>query len=119
MQVVGAKADHAQADALARGHLCPFPQSFPLPLDFFYVLNWELNVNIIQPIVTTGFSGVQNLDLCEGCFCFQQITAPGHHLSKGRCSAACSELSAKPVPSLCLQELNVATKSLMWFAETS
>lgn len=56
-------------------------------------------------MVTTDCSGVENLVFFEGYLCFQQITDP---LVQGQCL----ELSAKPLPSLCLQELDV---SFMWF----
>lgn len=50
---------------------------------------------------------MENLVLLEGYICFQQLKNPGH-LYKGRWL----ELSAKPLLSLCLQELNVR---FMWF----
>lgn len=56
---------------------------------------------------TTDFSGVESLVLFEGYNCFQQIIDPGP-CTKGWYL----ELSAKPLPSFCLQELNV---SFMWF----
>lgn len=50
MQLVGAEAHHAQADALVGD-----TSAYSYVLSFFYVPIWQLNANIIQPMVTTGF----------------------------------------------------------------